>query len=179
MNDRTVKFGPGHAEVNFEPPQLAPKVPGGAALPIVQAGPTQWNGHYRIETAGKSAAEIVAAIDAVQAHHASKTDCMNRFAAMVARPIVVVGAGAHRWTDATIRERGTDHIELYLNVVAVDGTRRKCMPLRLNYRRCSDVPSNAQIVAMVQAAIGAEVEAESDHQQVLATVSVMLASSKP
>lgn len=174
MIDRKIKMG-SVVQIDFVPAAGLP-LPVGKILNKV-ATPMAWSGTYHVDTHGKTADEILAAIERVQKHHIAKSDCLNRFAELVVTPITV-GVEVYTWTDATVFERGDD-VELYLAVKAADGSRPKCLPLKLSFRACADIPSNSEIAARVQLAIAAEVQSASDHQSILDSVEAMLKGGTP
>jgi hypothetical protein len=170
MTERKITLG-AVAHVSFTPVQAD------APLGRGPAPATQWAGHYRIETIGKSAPEILAEIDRLDAHHAAKSACLNRFADLVAQPLEA-GADVYTWTDCTVREHGTD-VQLYLSLVRTDGTRPSSLPLKLYFNNCDAIPTNGEIALLVAKAIADDVQAAADHQSVLASVATALAGGKP
>lgn len=171
--NKSIEYGDSMIGVSFDgaAAKLGGNLPAAGGGAVAPARPAL-HGRYIVETRGKTAAQILAAIDALATYHAAKSARIYDGEALLGTAFVVAGV-AYTWTDCTIRERGTD-VELHVNVVDATGARPKCMPFERVYGTIEQVPPNAAIAAMVQQAIADEISSNADHQATIASVQAAL-----
>lgn len=146
-------------------------VQGGAlapSLPSVPGDPGPLFGHYIVETDGKTADQIVAEINRLTDYHAAKS-ARIRAGEPLLNTVFAINGTLYKWTDITIRERGTD-VELYCCAVDSTGAKPACMPLIRVYPSIDAVPTNQQIVDLVTVMISLEHAGAATEAQKVADV---------
>lgn len=131
-----------------------------------------WPGIYRIRTHGKTDEEIVADAARLEAHHQAKSDRLDEMQSLFHAPLEVDGA-LYVWTDATIRERGTD-VEVYLCVRDGLGQRLRNMPIVMVRSSVAAIPSTPDLVDIVRAAIRGEIAEALDDEEEAARLASLI-----
>lgn len=166
--NRTVEFKGPLVGVSFAAQSVVQG--GGVAMPSSPSAPIDppLAGQYFVETDGKTAGQIVAEINRLTDYHAAKS-ARIRAGEPLLNTVFSINGTLYKWTDITIRERGTD-VELYCCAVDSTGAKPACMPLIRVYPSIDAVPTNQQIVDLVTVMIGLEHAAAATEAQKVADV---------
>jgi hypothetical protein len=119
---------------------------------------------------GMTSNQVVAKIAEIEAQHAIRTGRLTGFRAIQGSEIVR-GGKTYRVVDCTIMDGG---VTLYLDVRLVDGSEMRRVdgfPIKKAYHLLSSVPPDAEVAAMVRAALPEDSEAvQKAHEEFVAKV---------
>ncbi len=116
-----------------------------AAAQAAATPPAVLDGHYFVETKGKTAQEVMDAIDAKSKYHAEKSRKITGMSWILGSTLGV-GTETYKYIDCTVRERGTD-VELY--VAVADSKGQPQSPLIIVRPTIAELPGVAELSSMM------------------------------
>jgi hypothetical protein len=155
----------------------------GPRVEIMLRGENGWNGHYQIDGRGLSDEEIVERRDRILEHHRQKAARMTRFMkpefrrARWSEQTFVEGrevpGAPFELRDCLIRERGTD-VELF---VRLRDTRKRRVEFTVIRPTVEELPSDAEIEALIRVAIAEHVERHAAEEAARVRVAAALGAT--
>ena len=143
---------------------------------FVNAG-ARFRKRYQFTTHGLTAADCVERMQEIEARHAIKCAAIERLQT-IAGAEWIDGQFRFRLSPVTVRDRGSDNVEIVLMIRRdIGGGRWKLldhMPLRKVYRSAVDVPSNDEVEQIARAVAANWAQKEREQQQFAADVAALL-----